>query len=221
MAEQPFEYWRPGSEERRLRLFISHRFGKDETLYDDVVKALNSNGHAVQDISLSASMAMAGPRGGDLPELSIQAEIAARIYTSDVLVAPSRVGAGQSEWVSWEVQIAAICYGIPILFVDHEHQKNRARLVSEIEALSLPHKVSEPRAPEIVRGIIELLSGRLTWGMRQEETESTVRFRGPPAAARSNVLKNFPFQARLTPLDPSSPTTPKKGPWPFGGDRAS
>lgn len=197
MAEQPLQYWRPGSEERRMRLFISHRFGKDEALYDDVVSALDRNGHSVQDISLSAAQLMAGPRGGDLPGLSIQAEIAARIYTCDVLVAPSRVGAGQSEWVSWEVQMAAIGYGIPILFVDHEHQKNRARLVAEIEALKLPHRVSEPRAPEIVRGIIELISGRLTWGMRQEETESAIRFRGPPAAARNDVLKKFPFQPRL------------------------
>lgn len=197
MVEQPLQYWRSGSEERRMRLFISHRFGKDQALYDEVVKALDRNGHTVQDMSLSASQLMSGPRGGDLPDLSIQAEIAARIYTSDVLVAPSRVGAGQSEWVSWEVQMAAIGYGIPILFVDHEHQKNRARLVAEIEALNLPHKVAEPRAPEIVRGIIELISGRLTWGMRQEETESAIRFRGPPATARSNVLKKFPFQPRL------------------------
>lgn len=197
MTEMPLEYWRPGGEERRMRLFIGHRFGKDEELYDDVVKALDKNGHAVQDMSLSASQLMAGPRGGDLPDLSIQAQIAARIYMSDVLVAPSRVGAGQSEWVSWEVQMAAIGYGIPILFVDHEHQKNRARLVAEIEAIKLPHKVCEPRAPEIVRGIIELISGRLTWGMRQEESESAIRFRGPPAAARNDVLKKFPFQPRL------------------------
>ncbi len=199
MTEQPFQYWRQGSEERRLRLFISHRFGKDEKLYDDVVKALDSNGHAVQDMSLSASKLMAGPRGGDLPELSIQAEIAARIYTSDVLVAPSRVGAGQSEWVSWEVQMAAIGYGIPILFVNLEQQKKSTRLVAEIEALNLPHKVSEPRAPEIVRGIIELVQGRVTWGMRHEETDPNVRFRGPTAAARSNVMKQYPFQPRLAP----------------------
>lgn len=161
-------------------MFISHRFGKDEALYDEVVNALDRNGHAVQDVSLSASKLMAGPRGGELPELSVQAEIAARIYMSDVLVAPSRVGAGQSEWVSWEVQMAAVGYGIPILFVDHEHQKNRARLVAEIEASNLPHRVCEPRAPEMVRGIIELIGGRLTWGVRQEETEQTVRFRDHP-----------------------------------------
>ena len=219
MPEQTFEYWRPGSEERRLRLFISHRFGKDETLYDEVVRALDSNGHAVQDMSLSASKAIAGPRGGDLPELSIQAEIAARIYTSDVLVAPSRVGAGQSEWVSWEVQMAAVGYGIPILFVNHEGQKYKSRLVSEIEALGLPHKVADPTTPAIVQGIVALISGRLTWAMRQEETEGAIRFRGPPAAARSNVLKTFPFQPRLATLDPSAPAGAKKGIWPFG-DRA-
>jgi len=42
MDTQPFEYWKPGSEERQLRLFISHRWGHDEDLYASVISAQDS-----------------------------------------------------------------------------------------------------------------------------------------------------------------------------------
>ena len=138
MTTAAFEYWQPGSEERQLRIFVSHRFGKDEELYNQVFRALEGNGFSVQDMSLSSSQAMSGPRGGDLPRLNIQAEIAARIYTSDALIAPSRPGVTRSDWVSWEVQLAAIGYGLPILFVREQSHQRQTRWVSEIADLGLP-----------------------------------------------------------------------------------
>ena len=35
MTSTPLSYWEPGSEERKLRIFISHRYEHDETLYDE------------------------------------------------------------------------------------------------------------------------------------------------------------------------------------------
>lgn len=215
MTSTPLSYWKPGSEERKLRIFISHRYENDDELYEKVRSALNSQGFDVQDVSLSAKEQMAGPRGGDLPKLEIQANIAARIYTSDILIAPSRVGAGRSEWVTWEVQLAAIGYAIPILFVDHgEDQQRRTALVSEVASLGLPHAVCGRVAHEIVPNVIKLVGGRPDWTMRDREDDRVIRYRGPLPSARDDVLKKFPFEARLSAYEPAAPE-PKKGFWPF------
>lgn len=216
MSSKPLPYWKPGSEERKLRIFISHRYEHDDTLYAEVIAALNSQGFDVQDVSLSAAQQMAGPRGGELPKLKIQADIAARIYTSDILIAPSRVGAGRSEWVTWEVQLAAIGYAIPILFVDQgEDQQRRTALVSDIASVGLPYAVCNPVAREIVPNVIRLVGGRPNWTVRETEDEPLIRYRGPPASARDDVLKKIPFEPRLQQIDPE-PGKQKSGFWPFG-----
>jgi hypothetical protein len=213
MTTPPFEYWQPGSEERQLRIFISHRFGKDQELYDQVFRALEGNRFSVQDMSLSTEQAMSGPRGGDLPRLNIQAEIAARIYTSDALIAPSRPGVSRSDWVGWEVQLAAICYGLPILFVKEKSHQRQTRWVGEIADLGLPHAVCDRVSHEIVANLIKLIDGRPNWGVRQDESDANIRFRGPPASARNEVLKRFPFQPRLPPR--AYEQAPKRSLWSF------
>lgn len=197
MTTQPFEYWQPGSEERQLRLFISHRWGHDENLYGSVIAALNQEGFAVQDMSLSADQAITGPRGGSVAQLKIQAEIAARIFTSDILIAPSRVATTSAEWLTWEIELAAIGYGLPVLFVDQSEQRHRTRLVTEMRDLGAPHAVCEPSTTQIVRAVTSLVNGRPNWAVRQDETDAKYRFRGPPRTARDTVLKKFPFQPRL------------------------
>jgi hypothetical protein len=214
MAQGSLQFWQPGSEERRLRIFISHRYENDDVLYEEVRRALDSQGFAVQDVSLTAQEQMAGPRGGDLPKLEIQANIAARIYTSDILIAPSRVGAGRSEWVTWEVQLAAVGYAIPILFVDHdEDQQRRTALVSEVAALGVPYAVCARVAHEIVPNVIRLVGGRPDWTMRTGEEDRHIRYRGPLPSARDDVLRKFPYEARLASLTTSTPA--KRGFWPF------
>jgi hypothetical protein len=213
MTSEPLEYWKPGDEERRLRIFISHRYGSDQRLYDEVISALYQNGFAVQDISLSASQVMAGPRGGQLPKLEIQAEIAARIYTADIMIAPSRVATSHSQWVTWEVQLAAIGYGIPILFVSERNQRRSTKLVTEVKELELPHAVCSPNAHEIARSAAALVNCWPTWSVRQKEEGDTIRFRGPPPAAMATVLRKLPFQPRLTTPDLPPDPPPKRGIW--------
>lgn len=212
MTSAPFEYWTPGSEERRLRIFISHRYGQDEALYSQVIDALNREGFSVQDVSLSASQLMAGPRGGNLPKMEIQAQIAARIYTSDILIAPSSSQILRSAWVTWEVQLAAIGYGIPVLFASKSDQQRTTSLVKQISDLGLPCEACNPVTQEIVYNVIRLVEGRPTWAMRQEENEPNLRFRGPPQTSRDDVLRKFPFQPRLT-MPESMPPPPKRGFW--------
>ncbi len=213
MTATPFEYWTPGSEERQLRVFISHRYGKDQSLYDDVISAITRNGFSVQDISLSANHLMAGPRGGHLPTLDIQAEVAARIYTSDIVIAPSRPGVSRSEWVTWEVQLAAIGYGIPILFVNQKGQQRRTSLVTQIDALGLPYRACDPDTDKIARNVAELVDARPTWAIRHEETDEHIRFRGPPAHARNAVLRKLPFRPRLNAPEPEPERLPRRSIW--------
>jgi hypothetical protein len=210
MTLAPLTYWKAGDEERRLRIFISHRYGKDEAMYGQVIADLNSQKFHVQDMSLAASQIMSGPRGSELPKFAILAEIAARIYTSDILIAPSRADASLSEWVMWEVQLAAVGYAIPILFVDEDQDQPRTSLVSEIADLGLPYDVCNSVPCKIVPNVIRLVGGRPNWGVRESEPDNLIRYRGPPASARNAVLTKFPFQPRLTPIDPE-PSEPKRG----------
>lgn len=214
MTTTPFEYWHPGTdEERQLRVFISHRYVGDQTLYDKVIAAMDKNGFSVQDISLSEREALSGPRGGKLPTMSVQAEIAARIYTSDIVIAPSRPAVSRSQWVTWEVQLAAIGYGIPILFVNQPNQTRRTKLVAEIAELGLAHRACNPVVAEIARNVAELAqNSRPNWAMRRDEADASLRFRGPTRAALDEVLRKHPFRPRLAPIE-THQLPPKRPLW--------
>lgn len=191
-TEPQFAYWKPGSEERYIRIFMSHRWGQDRELYEQVLKALNSQGHRIDDISLNEQQQMAGPRGGDVPDVKIQAEVAARIFTADIVIAASRPGITRSDWVLWELRIASICYGVPILFLDFANQQRRAAIVADIAELEVSFDVCQPLVTEIVPRVIKLVGGRPTWGMRLQESDPNLRFRGPPLL--QTVEKRLPYR---------------------------
>lgn len=196
-----FAYWRPGSEERYIRIFMSHRWGQDRELYERVLGKLRSQGHCIDDVSLSERQQIAGPRGGDVAELNVQAEVAARIFTADIVIVASRPGISRSDWVMWELRIAAIGYGVPILFLDFDSQQRRAAIVSEIAALGLRHDVCQPVVTEIVPRVIALVGGRPKWGMRLDEPDPNLRFRGPPLL--DGIRRKLPYRAAL----PEVPTS--------------
>lgn len=204
----PLQYWKPGDEERQLRVFISHRYGDDRALYDGVIDALNREVVSVQDVSLTEDQRRQGPQGGRLPRLTIQAEIAARIYSSDVFIAPARVAAGRAPWLTWEIQLAAVGYGLPILFVKQRGQIRSTQLVADVAKLELPHRVCDPDRTQIVRGVTDLVSARPRWGVRMEETDEGLRFRGPTRAALDAVMKVEPYHPKFANL--GLPVTPKK-----------
>jgi hypothetical protein len=196
------QYWKPGSEERQLRVFISHRWGDDEALYAGAIDALNRQGFSVQDLSLTKNQRRQGPRGGQLPKLEVQADIAARIYSSDVVIAPSRVATSWSQWLTWEIQTATIGYGVPILFVKEQGHQRQAKLVTEVEKLGLPHRVCDPEKHLIARNVAELVSTRPTWAVRLAETDPHLRFRGPVQRALDAVMKQTPYHPRLQNYEP-------------------
>ena len=195
MNTAPLWYWDPKRDgHRRWRIFISHRHQTDRALYDDVLQTLMRQGHAVQDMSLPENKTISGPKGGQLPAMEIQAQVAARIYTSDLLVAPSRPGATRSEWVTWEVQLAAVGYGVPVLFVREPDLTYNTSLVAEMAKLGLTHAVAERNTQDIVRKAVDLSPARPRWAMRLEEPDQGLAFRGPPQQARDKIMAQFPFQ---------------------------
>jgi hypothetical protein len=193
--EPQFAYWEPGSEERYIRIFMSHRWGQDRDLYGQVLGQLRSQGHSIDDVSLSERQQIAGPRGGDVPDLNVQAEVAARIFTSDIVIVASRPGITRSDWVMWELRIAAIGYGVPILFLDFDNQQRRAAIVAEITALGLEPGVCQPVVTEIVPRVLELVGGRPKWGVRLQEHDPNLRFRGPPLLG--GISRKLPYRAAL------------------------
>jgi hypothetical protein len=202
----PIEFWKTtDNEERQLRVFISHRFGGDKVLYDDVILALNKEGFSVQDLSLSEEHKRAGPRGGQLPKLAIQAEVAARIYTSDVVIAPGRPAVSRSEWVMWEVQLAAIGYSVPVLFVKERNSTYQTTLVTQLEKVGAAYKVCEHETPSIVSSTISLVGGRPRHAVRLKEEADTLRFRGPSKETRDRVMLNYPYRPALAYVPPAAP----------------
>ncbi len=195
VSKPHFAYWKPGSEERYIRIFMSHRWGPDRDLYEQVLSQLRSQGHCIQDVSLTEQQKLTGARGGDVPDLKIQAEVAARIFTSDIVIVASRPAITRSDWVMWELRIAAIGYGVPILFLDFDNQQRRSAIVAEVSALKLPHDVCRPIVTEIVPRVIELVGGRPKWGMRLLEADPSLRFRGPPML--DDINKRLPYRAAL------------------------
>lgn len=200
MSTPTLRYWKagqPNTEDRKIRIFISHRFEADSSLYDQSIAQLRSQGHGIEDLSLNVERLIQGPRGGQLPALEVKAQVAARIYTSDILLAPARPATSRSEWLGWEIELAAVGYSLPVLFIKEPEFEYNARIVGEIQGLALRTAIAERRPEDIVRKTIELIGGRPTWDMRFEEPNASTRFRGPPSAQLQQVMRLFPFQPRI------------------------
>ena len=137
---------REKKQRRSLRVFVSHRWDGDAGLHDFMTSDFNE--FEIDDLSLDKSRRLEGVRGGTLDELEIKQEIAARIFGADVVIAPSTKAAlkpkrtkvdgeyavQNTDWISWEIEIAAVCFNIPVVFVDHkEGLQRRNRLYRRLK----------------------------------------------------------------------------------------
>ncbi len=80
--------------------------------------------------------------------------------------------------------------------------------------MGLPYAVCSPVTHEIVPNVIQLVGGRPNWKMREHEDDKLIRYRGPLPSARDDMLKKFPFEARLAAYD-AQDSERKRGFWPF------
>ncbi|GEM_PF-5837709 len=178
---------------RSLRVFVSHRYEKDADLHDFF--ATKFDGFEIQDLSLDASKALQSPRSGSIDELTIKQEIAARIFQADIVIAPSNVKAGRSRWIPWEIETAAICYNIPVLFVDRrDNVQRRNHLYNRLKKLGA--KVAKSTtSPEQVLTAISMIFDESILDYRdvQSEMEETRLNREPRLSNR--ILEENNFQA--------------------------
>jgi hypothetical protein len=157
MANAHLPFWN-GDEDREIRVFISHRFEADSVLYDEALAKLRSQGHAIQDMSLNVDTLIRGPNGGQRPLLEIKAQVAARIYTSDILMAPARPATTRSEWLSWEIELAAVGYGLPVL--EGAVRRNRKQK-------GFPWSTAGTATPGYVGSALSAAYRRITGGLRK------------------------------------------------------
>ena len=196
MTQNFFQYWEPGETYRRIRIFFSHRYGDDERLYEETLERLRLTGYAVQDLSLTEDQKIQGPRAGKVSELRISREISARIYSSDILIAPSSKAIAGSDWISWEIELASICYNVPVLFVDRRPDvKRRTSLLSELRDAGAKVDCAEPNALSIANSLARL-AGSSYRAVSFEEADERSLFRGPLRPTLHQVMKRFPYQPR-------------------------
>lgn len=187
------EYWREG-EKRKLRVFMSHRWDTDDaTLYEDALKHLAKEGYAVQDLSLAQGQKVSGPRGGVVADMKIEREIAARIYSSDILLAPSRVAAGLSDWIVWEVELASVAYNIPVLLIDHAPDMQKRSFVAELKAINARFDVVGDDAGKIAFAVAKLVFPPYQ-AVETGPTANTKLYRGPQRDILADVMKRFPYE---------------------------
>jgi hypothetical protein len=187
------EYWTEG-ERRKLRVFMSHRWDTDDAeLYETVIKHLGEQGYSVQDLSLAQGQKVSGPRGGSVAEMEISREIAARIYSSDILLVPSRVGAGLNDWIKWEVELAAVAYDIPVLLIDHTNDIHRRSFVAELRAINARFEVVGAQALQIAYAVAKLVFPPFQ-SVEMKATTPTRLYRGPRPQILHDVMNRFPYE---------------------------
>jgi len=191
---------------RRLRVFVSHRWKEDGELHR--ILRTDFENFQIEDMSLSEDRRMLGARGGMVDEIRIKRELAARIYASDILIAPSTKAALkprkvrsegeyveiETDWISWEIQIAAICFNIPVLFVDTRvNLKRRNALYNKLKAEGANVGVALATADDILMKIDALFDQKI---LEYRDAESELRelheLRVP--AELPGILDRHPFR---------------------------
>lgn len=164
-----------------LRVFVSHRWELDAQILAFIESfEAREAGINVVDLSLKEETRIAGPLGGMVEEHKVKQDIAARIFASDVVIAPSKRMQSTSDWVKWELQTAAICYNLPIIFMDHvrdlEHPSALVRELSEAGAKILR---CGPDTLELVRAINAALDLIVPEDPEEIEIEEIRKMRSP------------------------------------------
>ena len=99
------------------QIFISHRYKKDQRFLAAIKGRLEDHVR-IDDGSLTKEQMLSGPRGGKVPGFEVKKEIFDRISQSDVVICRNTSSITNNEWISWEIDTAAIALKKPILFVD-------------------------------------------------------------------------------------------------------
>lgn len=217
--------WVPGNP-RRLRVFMSHRYGADAQLYEAITLGIRQQFDDFDDLSLPEDRRIQTPRGREPARHDVMKEIAARIYVSDVVIAPAQVAAGLNDWVSTEIEFAALAYCVPLLFVRMPEMQRHTGLIQKLRlaGLQVSRATFEPEnAPggvKPVTRIIQAMARMLDLPMKYAPCfpfersvdpadnlvppgllippQQNMHFRGPDAKVLAEVMRKYPYRPLAT-----------------------
>lgn len=180
---------------RKPRIFISRRFGDHDEFYENTVRCLQDKFADFQNLSIPQDELETGVRGGQLDPFRLKSRIAARLYTCDLVIAPTSKSMSYSEFVEFEIALAALAYSIPIVFVvlDNERQQSRQRLL--IEHVGIKSEVVDGIGDSLVESVKRLIGDAilvppLIEGRVERRTRNV-----PASAVLNDILNQHPFEA--------------------------
>lgn len=191
---------------RYLRIFVSHRYKEDGYLHQLLTSGLEN--FEIDDLSLIEALRLKGARGGPVEEIRIKREIAARIYASDIVIAPSTKAAlkprkirtedgvveVETDWISWEIQVAAICFNIPVLFIDQKlGVQRRNQLYNKLRSEGAKVAACVGTRDEVLKAIDRLFDKSvLDYRNHKSEIQELHEMRVPAEFPR--VLEKHPYR---------------------------
>ena len=184
----------PG-EIRQLRIFISHRWDQHKALYDQTTELLEQHFGALQNLSIPEGKRLVGERGGDREKHELKAQMAARIFVSDVVIMPTNVGMiRKKDSTLFEVQLATLAYSVPTVFVKKPRQKRNIGIVSQAEGLGLRHHVADDSAEKITEAVKKLVTKKMLLSRFHSDGESMVTSsRHPSNKVTDEIMREFPY----------------------------
>lgn len=184
----------PG-ELRQLRIFISHRWDQHKALYDETTELLEQHFGAFQNLSIPEEKRLVGERGGNREKHELKAQMAARIFVSDVVIMPTNVGMlRKKDSTLFEVQVATLAYSVPTVFVKKPRQKKNIGIVGQAEDLGLRHHIADNTADEIAEAVKKLVSKNMLLSRFHSDGESMVTSsRHPSYKVTDEIMRKFPY----------------------------
>lgn len=121
---------------RKPRVFVSHIWNRHDGLVDRTIGVIRSRYTDVQDLSIRGGAPETGFGQPTLQNFRLKSRIAARIFSSDLVIAPIGSEVSYSAWVRYEIELAAVAYSIPVILIDSPDVQRRTSLRHELEHIS-------------------------------------------------------------------------------------
>ena len=180
---------------RQLRIFISHRWDQHTDLYRQITGLLQQHFGAFQNLSIPEGKRLVGEQGGDREKHELKAQMAARIFVSDVVIMPTNVGmVRKKDSTLFEIQLATLAYSIPTVFIKKPKQKRNIGIVGQASVLGLAHYVANNTAKDIAEGVQKLVMKKTLLSRFHSDGGTTVTAsRHPSTKVIDEIMREFPY----------------------------
>ncbi|MBA3070537.1 MAG: hypothetical protein FP825_18920 [Hyphomonas sp.] len=127
---------------RKPRVFVSHIWDRHEGFVDKTIEAIRRRYADVQDLSIRGTAPEEDLGPPSLQHFILKSRMAARIFSSDLLIAPIGSEVSYSGWVRYEIELAAVAYSIPVILVDSSDILRRTTLRNELALVSDNYRIA-------------------------------------------------------------------------------